>query len=216
MSSFTKREQIVILVFVVVIVMTLCYNLFNNSELNVKKANGDEPSIDNETIENEIESEKNDEDLLIDKEERKVIMVDISGQVNYPGLVQLYDGDRVIDAVNKAGGLKPECDRKRVNLAKKVNDEEKIYIPKIGEILDNEIENIIDMSNNLTESKGKININRASKEELIELPGIGEVLAERIIQYRTESMFENIEEITQVSGVGDKKYEEIKDYITVK
>jgi len=216
LSSFTKREQIVILVFVVVIVMTLCYNLFNNSELNVKKANGDEPSIDNETIENEIESEKNDEDLLIDKEERKVIMVDISGQVNYPGLVQLYDGDRVIDAVNKAGGLKPECDRKRVNLAKKVNDEEKIYIPKIGEILDNEIENIIDMSNNLTESKGKININRASKEELIELPGIGEVLAERIIQYRTESMFENIEEITQVSGVGDKKYEEIKDYITVK
>src|SRR5699024_5888902 len=102
-------------------------------------------------------------------------------------------------------------------LAKKLSDEDKIYIPKIGE----EIGDIQDMSiENLEstkgESTGKVNINNCTKELLISLPGIGEVTSEKIINYRNENKFDTIEDIKKVSGIGEKKFDEIKDLIIVK
>lgn len=215
MTSFTKREQIVILILVTAIVLTLCYNYFIKSDLDLIKANEVGTDTQNEKSDKEL-NKSNVEQKDVTEAERKVIMVDISGQVNHPGLVQLYEGDRVIDAVNKAGGLTQDCDRDRINLARRVIDEEKIYIPKIGEDLEVEMQIMsIDEDNSSSETR-KININTASKEELVELPGIGDALAERIIQYRNENKFESIEEIMQVSGIGDKKFQGIKDFITVK
>src|SRR5690606_1866549 len=102
------------------------------------------------------------------------------------------------------------ADIDRINLAKKVKDEDKIYIPAIGENISMEIDGI-DSGN----SSGLININICSKEELDSLPGIGEVIAERIIEYRKTNKFTKIEEIRNVSGIGDSKFNDIKDLITV-
>nr|WP_276537079.1 helix-hairpin-helix domain-containing protein [Anaerosalibacter massiliensis] len=145
-------------------------------------------------------------------------MVHISGQVFKPGLIELKNGSRVTDAVNKAGGLKDEADLDRINLAKKLIDEEKIYIPKIGE--ENDMVEDINSSNEDTQENSqngndKIDINKATKEELMGLPGIGEVLAGRIIEYRESNKFKTIEDIKNVSGIGDKKFESIENMIIV-
>ncbi|WP_236914677.1 helix-hairpin-helix domain-containing protein [Clostridium sp. Cult2] len=145
-------------------------------------------------------------------EDNQYIMVHISGEVYNPGIIELKLGSRVIDAVNLAGGLKKDADSDRINLARKLSDEEKIHIPKIGE------EDIpIETTNlNHTDNKGKININNCTKEELMSLPGIGEVLAGKILEYREQHLFKTIEDIMNVSGIGDKKFDSIKELITTK
>lgn len=139
------------------------------------------------------------------------IVVHISGQVHNPGIVKLEPGARVIDAVNAAGGLKKDADLDKINLARKLQDEEKIYIPKIGE----DISESISYFQNPAGGSNKININTCTKEELMSLPGIGDVLADRIIQYREKTPFKKIEDLMNVSGIGEKKFESIKDMIIV-
>jgi competence protein ComEA len=205
MGSFTKREQIVILVLVIIVVFIAGYNAVNRG---IK--------VDSNTDAKGIEDE---EDIDNEDKENAIIMVHITGQVYNPGLVQLESGSRVIDVVNKAGGLTSEADLDRINLARKVADEEKIYIPRIGEDIDEkkeEIQTVQDSGSGEESSSGKVNINIASKEEIMTLPGIGEVLATRIVEYRENNKFATIEDIKNVSGIGDKKFEGIKDLIIVK
>lgn len=208
MVSFTKKEQIVILILVVCIISVISIKVIRSNEIKIDEVGQDINNI--EDTENVNSSEKNIEEENIDK----TIMVHISGEVYRPGLVILKEGDRVIDAVNAAGGLKEEADLDRINLAKKLVDEQKIYIPKKGEesFTSNSQENVI-VSTNV--SSGKVDINNASLNELMDLPGIGKVLAGRIIEYRTKNRFNNIEEIKNVSGIGEKKFEAIRDLITV-
>lgn len=222
MYSFTKREQIVILVIASVVVSIFGYKLILADRISEIK----NPKI------LEIENKLNETEALISTdttevvEENYIIMVHISGQVNNPGLLELKNGDRINDAVELSGGLKDEADIDRINLARKVQDEEKIYIPKIGENLES-IESLDSTSNlfstssletitNTQTNSGKININTCTKEALITLPGIGEVTAGKIIAYREESKFEKIDDIVKVSGIGDKKFAAIKDLISVK
>lgn len=214
MIIFTKRQQIVIL-FMVVIVIFITF--FNISRKDSEKESIFEDDVnklslleDNQVSDNDINS--ND---VESQEVNGTIMVHISGQVYKPGLIELENGSRVIDAVNKAGGMKSEADIDRINLAKKVVDEEKIYIPKIGEEVSG-----IDVSTNLcegstSEDTGKVNINNCTKEDLMTLSGIGEVLATRIIEYRETNEFKSINDIMNVSGIGAKKFENIKNHITV-
>lgn len=212
MYSFTKREQIVILVVVFIILFSLFFKFVLLENINAKQkeleiireANELLPSEENETQEEPVP-------------EDTIIMIHISGQVNNPGLVELKLGERLKDAVEYAGGLKKDADIDKINLAKKLSDEDKIYIPKIGE----ETEDIIDIpiisSQSVTSSNiDKININNCSKEALMNLPGIGEVTAGKIIAYRNENKFNIIEDIKNVSGIGDKKFDAIKDLITSK
>lgn len=212
LRHFTKSEQIVILIFVILIVLAIGYNFYEKRDLQLIQA--DETNID---LDEEETIDQDFEDFNDEAEDKKMIMIHISGQVKNPGLVELFEGDRVIDAVNKAGGLTSESDNDRINLARKVSDEEKIYIPKIGEVVEQDIQNIVTFndSNNINEKSDKININDAPKEILITLPGVGEVLADRIIEYRKNNKFADIEDIMKVSGIGSKKYEGIKDLITV-
>ncbi|WP_026475725.1 helix-hairpin-helix domain-containing protein [Alkaliphilus transvaalensis] len=154
----------------------------------------------------------------------KMIMVHVKGEVISPGVYELKEGARVIDAVEAAGGFTEEADQQQVNLAMKIFDEDAIIIYKEGEVSAHQpvatgnISNSANPTNinNSSRNSGKININSASKGELTQLSGIGEALAERIIVYRQEKgAFKSIEEIKNVSGIGDKKFEEIKEKISV-
>ncbi|KGG80175.1 hypothetical protein Y919_07660 [Caloranaerobacter azorensis H53214] len=207
MVSFTKKEQIVILILVICIISIISIKLIKSNDIKLDEVGQDINDIEDE--ENVNISQKSTEE---DKD--KIIMVHISGEVYKPGLVILKEGDRVIDAVNAAGGLKEEADLDRINLAKKLVDEEKIYVPKKSEknFVGNSQENVI---LNTSVSTNKININNASLNELMELPGIGKVLAGRIIEYRAKNRFNSIEDIKNVSGIGEKRFEAIKDLITI-
>lgn len=149
-------------------------------------------------------------DTVLDnaEEELSCIYVDIDGAVNNPGVYEFTKGDRVIDAIDKAGGLKDTAYTKNINKARKLVDGEKIYIFDEGE-------NIVPLNLYYDGSEGKININTATKDNLMSLPGIGEVYAQRIIDYRNGKLFSSIEEIKEVQGIGDKIFEKIKDSITI-
>lgn len=153
------------------------------------------------------------------------ITIDISGEVINSGVYEFEKGARVIDVLKKCGGLSAEADRDwvevNINKARIVRDGEKIYIPKIGEVLgESKISNSkIKTNSNILNSNNQnklINLNTASLEELDKLPGIGPALAGRIIDYRDDNNgFVSVEEIKLVSGIGDKMYEEIKDLIAL-
>lgn len=131
------------------------------------------------------------------------IFIDVDGAVKNPGMYQLKDGDRVNDAIITAGGLADNAYTKNLNKARKLTDGEKIYI-----FTEVEIENAA-ADNNL------ININTASLNDLMSLPGIGEVYANRIIDYRNNKQYSSIEEIKNIEGIGEKTFEKIKDLITI-
>ena len=140
------------------------------------------------------------------EEKEAFIYVDIDGAVNNPGVYELYEGSRVIDALNKAGGLKETAATQNLNKARKLTDGEKIYIYEEGEaeFIDH---NIIGST--------LININTASADSLMTLPGIGEVYAKRIIDYRSGKKFTSIEEIKNIAGIGNKTFDKIKELITI-
>ena len=135
------------------------------------------------------------------------IFVYVCGAVNCEGVYELPNGSRIYQAIEVAGGFREDADTKAVNQAEVLEDEERIYVPVIGEE-ENE--------SSPAEKGGKININKASKEELMSLPGVGESRAEDIIRYREEQgSFQNIEDIMRVSGIKEGLFEKIKDLITV-
>ena len=139
---------------------------------------------------------------------RKVIKVDVKGAVKSPRVIALEEGKRVDDAVKKAGGVIETADLRTVNLAAPLMDGQVIYIPEEGEMITSDLY--------IYQSSGKININTADKETLQTLPRIGEVRARDIIQYRNQNgMFEHIEDIINVSGIGQQTFEDMKDLITL-
>ncbi|NLJ78646.1 MAG: hypothetical protein GX329_04725 [Tissierellia bacterium] len=204
MSFFTRRDQLIILALVLIIGIISMFRFFNRR------------NIDADNILSNMETNMDIEPDEEEEREEGPIMIHISGQVNNPGLVELEMGARVIDAVNLAGGLKREADLDRMNLAKKLIDEEKIYIPAIGEEEIPIAAETLMGSQGLEASNPKININIATKEELMTLPGIGEVTAGKILDYREGSPFKIIDDIKNVSGIGEKKFEAIMELITVR
>lgn len=147
-----------------------------------------------------------------DSDENEEIMVHISGAVNKPGILRLNSNKRVVDALDLAGGARDDADLDKINLAAKLHDEEKIYIPKVGEVQSN-ISSLAS-SPSSSASSSKININSADLSELTKIPGIGEKTAQKILDYRANNSFSSIEDIKNVPGIGDKKFESMKDYIS--
>lgn len=143
---------------------------------------------------------------------KKKIVVQVDGAVNKPGVYNLSGDIRGIDAVNAAGGLRQDADTTALNLASKVQDGAKITVPVKGE--QQTAQNTSGTASG--QSGTQININTASKEELMQLSGIGEVLAQNIIDYRTKNgSFTSVEQIKEVNRIGDKIFEQIKDQIVV-
>ena len=172
-----------------------------------EKNNTEQISISN-FIENETEDEK----------DNTKIKVYITGEVKNQGVIELEEGDRIADAIEKAGGQTEQASLKNVNLAYQLEDGQKIYIPNINdtetEIIDDGASGVVD---DVTIKQTVVNINKADEKELQSLNGIGESLATSIVQYRKENgNFETIEDLKNVPGIGDSKFENIKEYIKVK
>lgn len=159
-------------------------------------------------------------DSLTEKEvkeetiEQDLITVDVKGAVKSPGIYDLPVGSRVNDAVQKAGGLTEQADSKSLNLAQKVNDEALVYVPTKGEEAASQQAGSGAASS--TSKEKKVNINKASLEELKQVKGLGGKRAQDIIDYReSNGKFKSVDELKKVSGIGAKTIEKLKDYVTV-
>lgn len=204
-----QNNKIKFLIPIILILIGIIYCLFN------KYYESDEYILNEDFIlhgTNSIENQINQSKLEKDK-----VVIHITGEVYEEGVYELEEGARIIDAVKCAGGLTVEADTSKINLAYILKDGQKIVIPSSYDDIDEFVTN--ESCGNIIEENTQdniININTASKEELKSLPGIGESTAQKIISYRNENgKFLNIEDITNVSGIGDSKFESIKDFITV-
>lgn len=131
------------------------------------------------------------------------IVVDVIGEVNYPGLYELPVGSRVADAVQSAGGLNNRGDRSKINFAQKLYDGMQVVVPGQGE------------DEPITQS-GVVSLNSASKDELMSLPGIGPVLAEKIIQYRVaQGGFSHIDQLLEIDDIGEQLVNNIRDRVSL-
>ena len=145
------------------------------------------------------------------------IMVDVKGQIKLPGVYQANANERVIDVISRAGGLTDKADQGQVNFAEHVQDEMVIYIPSKGEggapILASGGSHIGSGGN---QKEAKININKADVTELQNLPGIGPAKAAAIIEYRnTNGPFNAVEDLKNISGIGDKTFDKLKDLLAI-
>ena len=146
--------------------------------------------------------------------EQDLITVDVKGAVKAPGIYDLPVGSRVNDAVQKAGGLTEQADSKSLNLAQKVSDEALVYVPTKGEELASQQAGSGTTSS--TSKEKKVNLNKASLEELKQVKGLGGKRAQDIIDHReANGKFKSVDELKKVSGIGAKTIEKLKDYVTV-
>ena len=159
--------------------------------------------------EKEVKKEEKEE-----SPEQDLITVDVKGAVKSPGIYDLPVGSRVHDAVQKAGGLTEEADSKSLNLAQKVSDEALVYVPTKGE--EAASQQTASGTTPSTSKEKKINLNKASLEELKQVKGLGGKRAQDIIDHReANGKFKSVDELKKVSGIGAKTIEKLKDYVTV-
>ncbi|MFS9374530.1 helix-hairpin-helix domain-containing protein [Streptococcus infantis] len=156
--------------------------------------------------------EKEDGNQKEEVVEQDLITVDVKGAVKSPGIYDLPVGSRINDAVQKAGGLIDNADSKSINLAQKISDEALVYVPTKEEAANQE------SYSNATGSKEskKVNLNKASLEELKQVKGLGAKRAQDIIDHReSNGKFKSVDELKKVSGIGAKTIEKLKEYVTV-
>lgn len=213
MLDLSKKQWLIVVLVGICIVLVIGYYIYSVTE-------GNHDEIFDER--NNIQEKQEKKETMLQEEQ---IVVHIAGQVNKPGIVKIQDGARIADIIESAGGLTQEADITNINLAYIVEDGQKIVIPSKQEIEQEEYrttqkgENILQENKNIEKSGGNvmININKANQSELEQLQGIGPSTALKIIEYRKENgNFNSIEEIKNVPGIGDAKYEGIKDNISVK
>ncbi|MDQ0218235.1 hypothetical protein ELQ35_00605 [Peribacillus cavernae] len=150
-----------------------------------------------------------------------VVKVDIKGAVKMPGVFTAKEGDRVIDLITRAGNFTANADKDKVNLAQLVEDQMVIYVPEVGEETGMPIAEIpaagAAVTNGSASGAGeKVNLNTAVQADLETLPGIGPSKATAILEYREKSgPFKTIEDMKNITGIGDKTFEKLKDSISV-
>lgn len=212
MINLSKKQLLIFIGIGGIILFVIAYYIYSiMAQPDYEQLDTISEEITHETIEN-VENEEE-------------IVIHIAGQVKNPGIIRTKEGARIADIIEQAGGLTEAADISNVNLAYTIEDGQKITIPSkteeaIKEYISNENgEGVIQES---TESQigtttNTININKATIEELQQLPGIGEATAARIIEYRKENgEFKQIEDLKNVSGIGEAKFEAIKESIRVK
>lgn len=174
-------------------------NIADNEDIFRQESNGNEVYKNSENVKN------NPSDIT----------VCINGEIKKPGVYKLKNNSRVGDLVKISGGFKDEADTYKINLAKKLKDEDYIYIDKLQNNKENG-RNISAEDKSSVSNQGIININTASAEELKTIPGIGDATAQNIIDYREQNGgFSSIEDIKKVDRIGDKTFEKLKDKIDV-
>jgi competence protein ComEA len=226
-----ERDRVKIIGIFVSIFLVLCgYYYFTkrhetNKKININKAQ--EEKIKSENI------EEYKQDVVNKKKTGIYYQVHVAGAVNKPGVYTLDSSDRVVNAIEMAGGATDQADLDKINLAEKIKDGQKIKVPTYSEKTDSDEFNFNNyklndsgLSKNIRESmlssddnnkiKKKLNINTATSKELENLPGIGSVIADNIIKFRENNgEFSSISELKSVARVGDKTFYKIQDLITV-
>ena len=210
------KNKIFVLIFVIFTIYIIYWALIDEESEEAK--------------EEKIVITENKKEKIEKKEEKDVgdkVIIDIKGEVNNPGVYELKESNNVNDAINVAGGLTKKSDTSNINLSKKLTDEMVIIVYSKDEINKMKQENkvtcppcndalIVEEKSKITTSDTKININTAGEEELTSLDGIGQAKAQAIIEYRNQNNgFKSIDELKNVSGIGENAFEKIKDKITI-
>jgi competence protein ComEA len=207
MFVFSKQEKIVLLLIVTVIITIFgCrFYLQEKNKITILPSNQENLSI---------------QQNVADTSQEEIYIIHIAGAVKQPGVYQISSGERIIDVVKMAGGALEKAHLDMVNLAAPIHDGQKIIIPFIPEERKDELSGMAEQGLTMPEfnydaNSGLININSATARELESLPGIGPVLAERILEFRKNNgIFRRIEDIKGVSGIGQKRFDAIKEMIT--
>lgn len=208
MKDFKDKKILYIGICIVIIIMCiiLCFFWEKNQE------SSDYGVVENFDITTNTKSEN---------KENKKIYVYVVGEVNKPGVIEAYAGDRLKNIVELAGGFSSEANIEKINLAYEVEDGQKIVIPSINDS-DEISEKYITSGAGANVVEGdvygsKVNINTATQTELETLTGIGPSMASKIIEYRNQNgRFDDIEDLKNVPGIGESKYQSVKDSIVVK
>lgn len=193
------KKQIIIIGLASLIMMTIFY-------LNQSTSSIDSVSLDS-YVENEREVTEIEEIENVEEQVNHYI-VDVKGQVKFPGVYEVEEHLRVHDVIQLAGGFLEMANETAINLAQKISDEMVIYVPH----LDEEINNTSTDAWSPSQDEKKVSLNQATTGELETLPGIGPSKAAAIIKYREEvGAFQSIDELTNVSGIGEKTLEKLRD-----
>ena len=194
-----------IISFLVMLVLFLLISYINGGKNELKKNNAESIFVEEDIKENK--------EIVLDKDiSSNEIVVDIKGEVVNPNIYWINEDCIVQDLIDKAGGLTDLADISNINRAEKLKNHQSIVIPNKNDIK----EVSIPTNASVEVEKGIININTASESELDSLPGIGVARARDIIKYREEKGgFNNIDELKNVKGIGEKYFEDLKDKVTV-
>lgn len=233
--QYRYRKQIIIgIISILLIGSMVTFSIFHFMKNKQDNKDKEENNI--------LEKKAKKKEKISEKAKNDELKVDIKGEINMPGIYTLKENSRVIDVIELAGGLTEEANTSVINLSKKIIDEMVIIIYSNAQVQDfentkkleetvqqmckqpdeNSLKNDACISSENkqpsteTTSNGKISINNATKEELMTLPGIGESKAKDIIDYREKNgLFNSIEDLTKVSGIGENTLAQIKENITV-
>ena len=182
----------------------------NNGHHSMKNNSSDLSKTSNKSKKNKIHKNNNNADTENNSSDEDSMYIDIEGAVVNPGVYRIREGDRIFHAIAKAGGLKDTADIKSINKAEVLSDGQKIYICELGE---EDHGGGVSSGENLG---NKININIADEIKLQEIQGIGPSMANRIVEYRKlNGKFKKIDDLKNVSGIGDKRFDSMKDSITI-
>ena len=210
MKNFLKHNKPALFIGLILLVAIGVY-YFNHLE-----GDGGGTQVSNDWLEEELPTDSNEPvslELEENPQEEENLVVDVKGAIKSPGVYEMRLGDRVIDVIEQAGGLHENADSNNINFAMKLVDEMVLYIPIVGE------EKIIEPTAGGVQNQdgGKVNLNKASEAELQTLTGVGPAKATAIIEYRNQNGgFKKVEEIMEISGIGEKTFEKFKDQITVR
>ncbi|HHU91760.1 MAG TPA: ComEA family DNA-binding protein [Halanaerobiaceae bacterium] len=216
-----NRDQFILLVFALIILLLgagtfLWQNIKNNHFISSLAITG--PLNNNLDPFSPVQGTGLAETNSLEEKESQKILVHVAGEVINSGVYELERGARVIDALMAAGGATSLANLDLINLAAPISDGEKIYIPSVIEKLNQLYQGGSTASSSSSGgAAGKININTADATELQKLSGIGPGKAKSIIDYRTKNgPFKSVDDLLQVSGIGEKTLEKIRDEIVVR
>ncbi len=219
MLNLSRQDKIIYIFLIIIALSVFSWIAFNQNKNDIQ--------IISAVPNDEINDGLTEEDIFRKENEiqEDICIIHISGAVNKPGVYQLNSNARIIDAIKMAGGEKGNSNIHAINLAAHIYDGQKINVPyliqKEGTGILSVKSNMVDMPSEHEEqsssfSRNALNLNSASSSQLETLPGIGPVLAQRILEYRNSNgLFSKREDLMEVTGIGEKRFESIKEYITV-
>ena len=241
LNKVQKSILILVAIICIGIALLLFYQFLSYEEVGatLESKMNDTSNLENNEKQDSYEIKKEEEDYntqddidngtstsLFGTKQLGNIVVHVIGEVKKPGVIKLKEGSRIIDAINKCEGQTEDADLSKINLAYVLDDGSQIYIPRVKEDIQNTTimkteagNNVI--VNNVTQSdnekSAKVNLNTATLEKLMTLPGVGESTAQKILEYRNKNKkFKSIDELKNVPGIGETKLNNLKEHIYVK